>query len=117
MIPGIDPKKMQAMMKQMGMSQEEIPAKRVIIECIDKNIIIENPSIMEVRMQGQTNFQISGNIREEEANSSSKEDEDSKIVEEDIKTIIEKTDCSEDQAKKALEDSNGDLAEAILNLS
>jgi nascent polypeptide-associated complex subunit alpha len=114
MIPGIDPKKMQALMKQMGMSQEEIPAKRVIIECENKDIIIEDPSVMKVRMQGQTNFQISGDTREE---ASSSQDEDSTNIEEDIKTIIEKTGCSEDQAKKALEESNGDLAEAILNLS
>jgi len=115
MIPGIDPKKMQAMMKQMGMSQEEIPAKRVIIECSDKNIIIEDPSVMKVKMQGQTNFQISGDISEEQPGSSPEEDENS--VAEDIKTIIEKTGCSEESAKQALEDSDGDLAEAILSLS
>jgi nascent polypeptide-associated complex subunit alpha len=109
MIPGIDPKKMQAMMKQMGMSQEEIPAKRVIIECEDKNIIIEDPSVMKVKMQGQTNFQISGDFHEEEISENTSE--------EDIKTIVEKTSCSEDQAKQALENSNGDLAEAILSLS
>ena len=58
-------------------------------------------------MQGQETFQISGDIKEEENNS----------LEEDIKTIIEKTGCSEQEAKKALEDNNGDLAEAILSLS
>jgi NACalpha-BTF3-like transcription factor len=31
MFPSIDPKKIQALMKQMGIAQEEIPAKRVII--------------------------------------------------------------------------------------
>ena len=35
---------------------------------------------------------------------------------EDIKTIMEKTDCTEEQAKQALE-KTGDLAEAILKLS
>jgi len=30
MFPGLNPKKMQAMMKQMGMAQEEIDANRVI---------------------------------------------------------------------------------------
>jgi len=116
MFGGIDPKKMNALMKQMGMSQTEIDAKRVIIECEDKNIIIENPSVMKVKMQGQENFQISGDISEVEASSSSEDDENSTFAE-DIKTIIEKTGCSEDKAKQALEDSNGDLAEAILSLS
>ena len=95
-------------MKQMGIAQEEIDAKRVIIECEDKNIIIENPSVIKIKMQGQETFQISGEINEEGENTSS---------EEDIKTIIEKTGCSEGEAKQALEDNNGDLAEAILSLS
>jgi len=37
--------------------------------------------------------------------------------EEDIKTIMEKTGCSEEDAKQALEENNNDLAEAILALS
>lgn len=115
MFPGLNPKKMQAMMKQMGIAQEEIPAKRVIIEGEDKNIIINNPSIIKINMQGQTNFQISGDISEQEAAESLEESE--KTKEEDIQTIIEKTSCTEKQAKKALEDSNGNLAEAILSLS
>ncbi|VVB77746.1 Nascent polypeptide-associated complex protein [uncultured archaeon] len=111
MFGGIDPKKMQAMMKQMGIAQEEIDALRVIIECEDKDIIIENPSVMKVKMQGQENFQISGDIKEVDKS----ESEDT--TKEDIKTIIEKTGCSEEKAKEALEASDGDLAEAILSLS
>ena len=80
MMPGIDPKKMQAMMKQMGIAQEEIDANKVIIETNEGKIIISNPSVIKINMQGQTNFQISGDISEEETNS-----------EEDIQTIIEKT--------------------------
>lgn len=109
MFPGLDPKKMHAVMKQMGISQEEIDANRVIIECSDKNIIINNPSVTKIKMQGQTNFQISGDVSEE----SSEEDSS----EEDIETIVEKTNCTKEEAKKALEDANGDLAEAILSLS
>ncbi len=109
MFPSIDPKKMQAMMKQMGIAQEEIDAIRVIIECADKNIIINEPSVVKVKMQGQTNFQISGDVSEE-----SREEDTS---EEDIKTIIEKTGVSEEKAREALEDADGDLAEAILSLS
>jgi len=121
MFPGLNPKKMQAMMKQMGIAQEEIDANRVIIECDDKNIIIINPSVIKINMQGQTNFQISGDISEESKEESEQEledQEDSKnALEEDIKTIIEKTNCTEEQAKSALENANGDLTEAILSLS
>lgn len=112
MFPGLNPKKMQAVMKQMGIQQEEIDAKRVIIESDNGNIIINNPSVTKINMQGQENFQISGDISEEEA---IEEEQDNS--QEDIKTIIEKTNVSEDEAKKALEESNGDLTEALLTLN
>ena len=109
MLPGLNPKKMQAMMKQMGMSQEEILATKVIIEKADNpKIIIENPSVTKINMQGQETLQIAGEIQEESA--------EVKISEDDIKTIIEKTNCSEEKAKEILE-KTGDLAEAILELS
>ena len=107
MLPGLSPKKMQAMMKQMGMSQDEIDASRVIIEKTDNSkIVIENPSVTKIKMQGQESFQITGDISEEAGGFS----------EEDIKTVMEKTNSSEEKAKAALE-KTGDLAEAILELS
>ena len=50
MIPGlggINPKKMQGMMKQMGIKQDEIEAERVVIEKSDGRIIIENPKLLQ----------------------------------------------------------------------
>lgn len=109
MFPNMDPKKMQAVMKQMGISQEEIYASKVIIEKTDNTkIIIENPSVTKVKMQGQETFQIAGEIQEESGKVG--------ISEEDIKTIIEKTKCSKEKARETLE-KTGDLAEAILELS
>lgn len=104
MFPGLNPKKMQQIMKQMGMGQEEIDASKVIIEKEDGKIIIDEPSVVKISMQGQDTFQISGKIREE----SSEQD--------DVKTIIEKTGCTKEQAKETLE-KTGDLAEAILELT
>jgi|SRR3989338_5720762 len=105
---GLDPKKMQAMMKQLGMDQEEIDTQRVIIEKSDGNkIVIDNPSVTKITIKGQESFQISGNVKEQEAG----------ISEADIQTVIEKTGASMKDAKKALEATNGDLAEAILSLS
>ena len=107
MFGGLDPKKMQAVMKQMGISQQEIDASRVTIEKQDGGkIIIEPASVTRIKMQGQESFQIAGEIREETESFS----------EEDIKTIMEKTKVSREKAKKALEET-GDLAEAILKLS
>jgi len=109
MFGGINPKQMQAMMKQMGMSQEEIPASKVTIEkADDSKIIIENPSVTKIKVQGQETFQIAGEISEENSEPS--------ISEDDIKTVMEKTGKDEEAARKTLE-KTGDLAEAILELS
>jgi len=113
MIPGINPKKMQAMMKQLGIQQQEIDASRVIIECEDKDIVIENPSVTKVNMQGQETFQIAGEAIEKEKGEI---DESESFNDEDIKTIMEKTGCTEEQAKASLEKTN-DLAESIMELS
>lgn len=102
----INPKQMQAMMKQMGIKQEEIDALRVIIEKEDSKIIIENPSILKINMQGNESFQISGDIKEIEE----------KYSETDIETVMNKTNCTRKQAINALEET-GDLAEAIIQLS
>ncbi len=93
-------------MKQMGMSQEEIPASRVTIEKRDgSKILIKNPHVTKIKIQGQESFQVSGDVREETG-----------FSEHDIKTIIEKTNCTEERARETLQET-GDLAEAILKLS
>ena len=103
---------MQAMMKQMGINQEEIDANRVVIERDDGNIIIENPNVVKIGMQGQENFQITGDVSEGE-----NEVEEVDNTNEDIKTLMEKCNCLEEEAKLALEKANGDLTEAMLVLS
>ncbi len=103
----IDPKKIQGMMKQLGMKQEDIPASRVIIEQENKKIIIETPQVAKVTIQGQESWQITGQAREEEKG----------ISEDDIKVIMEKTGRGRKEAEEALKNANGDLAEAILSLS
>ena len=113
MFGGIDPRKMQGMMKKLGMSQEDIPASRVVIEKHDGNIVIDNPSIVKIKMQGQESFQITGDVSIEEGESV---EEKKEKREEDIKTIMEKTGKKKEEAEKAL-DKEGDLAEAIIKLS
>jgi len=105
---GLNPKKMQAMMKQLGMSQDEIPASKVTIETSEKNIIIEEPSVTKMNIQGNEVFQISGNVREEISKPI--------VSQEDIQTIVEKTGVDSEKAKQTLEETE-DLAEAILKLS
>lgn len=106
---GLNPKKMQAMMKQLGMDQEEIDASRVIIEKNDnKKIIIENPTVTKISIQGQDSFQVAGDAKEVEESGFN-------ISEDDIKTVMENTGASEKEARDALEETK-DLADAILKL-
>jgi nascent polypeptide-associated complex subunit alpha len=109
MFPGVNPKQMQAVMKQMGISQVDIDASKVIIEKTDgKRLIIEPAQVVKIKMQGQESFQITGESIEESGELFS---------DEDVKTVMEKTGCKKDIAKKTLEKNKGDLAESILELS
>lgn len=107
MFGGVDPKKMQAMMKQMGIKQEEIEAARVIIERADGKIVIDNPNVVKITMQGQESWQITGEAHEEAAG----------ISEGDVAIVAEKTGKSKKEALKALEAAEGDIASAIMALS
>ncbi len=109
MFGGINPSQMKAMMKQMGIKQEEIDAIRVIIETPTRNIIIEPASVEKITMKGQDSFQIAGEVREESKAEG--------VKSEDIQMVSEKTGKSLDEAKSALLASGGDIAEAILSLS
>ncbi len=110
MMRGIDPKQLQQAMKKMGMKQEEIEADEVIIKTPGRNIIIKNPNVAKVTMMGEESFQISGKIVEEEISS------EPEISEDDIQTVMDQTGCSEDDAIKFIKKSDGDLAQAILEL-
>jgi alpha-NAC-related protein len=109
MFPGmgkIDPRKLQGMMKQLGINQEEIDAKRVIIEKEDGGkIIIDNPSVQKIKMQGQESWQITGESREEVGRI------------EDIKLVMEKTGKSELEVVECLKSCDWDIAESIIKLS
>ncbi|MGV8151304.1 MAG: nascent polypeptide-associated complex protein [Candidatus Woesearchaeota archaeon] len=108
MMPNINSRQMQQMMKKMGIQQDDIDAEEVIIKCKDKNIIISNPSVQKVNMMGKWSYQVSGDESEEDLDDGS---------EDDIQTIVDQAQCSEDEAKQALKDTNGNIAEAILLLT
>ena len=107
----MNPRKVQQMMKQMGIQQQDVEATEVIIRTADKELIISNPSVQKVNMMGQINFQISGEIEERSLATTPE------INEDDIKTVMDQANCSEEEAKKAIENAEGDLAEAIMNLT
>ena len=107
MFGGMNPAKMQGMMKKMGISQTPLNVKRVIFEMEEENLIIDEPSVIKVMMQGQETYQVSGEAVEESAESFSAED---------VEMVVEKTGKSEEEVRVALEESDGDIAEAIMGL-
>ena len=85
MLGGINPGQMKAMMKQMGIKQEEVEVERVIFEGAEKRIIIEPAVVQKITMQGQESWQITGDAREE-----SKE---AGISDSDVEMVAEKTEA------------------------
>jgi nascent polypeptide-associated complex subunit alpha len=108
MFGGVNPKQMQAMMKQMGIKQEEIQADRVIIEQGEKRIIIEPASVQKITMQGQVSWQVTGEHREE--------NKAVEFSEDDIILVMEKTGKPRKDVEKALKETK-DIATAIVHLS
>ena len=84
MFPGMNAAKMQGMMKKIGISQTPLNVRRVIFEIDDGNLIIDEPSVTRVMMQGQETYQVSGEAHEEESSGFSEED-----IAQAIKNIIE----------------------------
>ena len=104
MLGGIDPKQMAGLMKKMGIKTETIEAKEVIIRG-QKTIVIKNPQVTVVDMQGQKTYQIMGTAEE-------KKEENR----EDLELVMEQAGATEDEARAALDESEGDIAIAILKL-
>jgi nascent polypeptide-associated complex subunit alpha len=110
MMPNIDPRTLKSMMAKMGIKSSELNADKVIISCADKDIVITDPQVTMIEAQGTKSFQIAGTITENEKSVSIE------ISEDDVKMVMESSGASEEDARKALEDSNGDIAKAILEL-
>lgn len=111
MIPGMNPRQMQQMMKKMGIAQQEIDATQVIIRTPTKTIFIDNPSVSRVNAMGQVTFQVVGEEREE-ANVAALT-----INDDDVQTVVSQTSCTPEQAREAITKANGDLAAAILSIA
>lgn len=108
----INPNQMKRYMKQLGIKTEEWnDVEEVIFKRKGGNIVVRNPSVIVVDAQGQKIIQVSGDILAE-----NNINENVKYSEDDIKIVMEQTGVSREEAIKALEESNGEVAKAILKL-
>lgn len=110
---GMNPRETKRMMQRMGLSMDAVPdVEQVIIKTSGKEIIVEEPEVAVLEVQGQKIFQVTGGKITEKA----AERKSSGIAEEDIRLVADQTGKSPEEARKALEESGGDLAKAILLL-
>ncbi|AMQ18561.1 nascent polypeptide-associated complex protein [Thermococcus peptonophilus] len=107
---GMNPRQMKKLMKQLGIKMEELEGvEEVVLKMKGKEIILKEPAVTVMVVQGEKTYQIipgSEEVREILG-----------ISEEDIKLVMEQAGVDHDTAKKALEEAKGDLAEAILKLT
>jgi nascent polypeptide-associated complex subunit alpha len=109
----VNPREAKRMMQRMGMNMDSLPdVEQVVIKTGSKEITIEAPEVAILEVQGQRIYQITGGKATEKA----AERKPSGIAEEDVKLIADQTGKSMEDARKALDESGGDLAKAILLL-
>ena len=102
------------MMQKMGMKVDEVPAvSQVIIKTAGKDIVIEEPNVTLVTVQGQAMYQIAGGRLSE---SSTETPIQTTPLESDVQLVAQQTGRSLEEAGKALAEASGDLAKAILTL-
>jgi nascent polypeptide-associated complex subunit alpha len=128
---GMNPRKMEQMMKQMGIDLEELDAAEVVITLEDgTRLVFDDADVTKMDARGQETYQVVGEPEEmaggeepattdepEEAQSTGDTTaEGGAIPEDDVKLVAQRTGASKDEARAALEDADGDLAAAIAAL-
>lgn len=109
----VNPREAKRMMQRMGMSMDAIAeVEQVIIRTSRKEITIQQPEVAILEVQGQKIFQVTGGKITEKAS----ELKPSGIADEDVKLVADQTGKNVEEARRALEESGGDLAKAILLL-
>jgi nascent polypeptide-associated complex subunit alpha len=117
MMPGMgrmNPRQVKQAMKRLGIKSEDIDGvEEVIIRTKTKEYIIKDAAVTLMEMQGQKTFQVLG---EPEIRPRAAEKEEAKIPEEDVQLVMGQTGCTQEEAIKALKETGGQPAEAILKL-
>ncbi|MGC8586906.1 MAG: nascent polypeptide-associated complex protein [Candidatus Micrarchaeia archaeon] len=112
MIPNLDPRTIKSILDSMGIKSEEINALRVTIEGTDRDIIISSPQIIVMEQNGMRIFQIMGSVQEKP------KELKIEITDDDIELVREQTGIADSEViRKALEETNGNIAEAIIRLN
>jgi len=115
----MNPREQKRMMQRMGMNMDSVPdVQQVIIKTSDKDIVIDEPEVAILEVQGQKMYQVIGGQVSEQAASQRQTAKAAPptFSEEDVRLVADQTGKSLEKAKEALEECQGDLAKAILLL-
>ena len=113
----MNPRDTRRMMQRMGMSMDAVDdVEQVIIRTRSKDIVIEQPEVAILNMQGQKIIQAAGGAVTEKSAEHTAIASKPVVSEEDARLVADQTGKSVDEAKKALIECEGDLAKAILLL-
>src|SRR6056297_207135 len=117
---GLNPRKMEQMMQQMGIDVEDIDAEEVIIRTAEHDLVFNDAEVTKMDARGQETYQVIGSPEKVEAGSAggtgADEDAGSSIPDDDVELVAMRADVSEDDAREALEANDGDLAAAVESL-
>ena len=108
----VNPREARRMMQRMGMNMDAMTdVEQVTIKTSGKEIVIEQPEVAILNVQGQKIFQVTGGKVTEKA-----VERKATVPEEDVRLVADQTGKTVEEARKALKESGGDLAKAILLL-
>ena len=114
---GVNPRQMKQAMKRLGITTEELnDVEEVIIRTRDKEYLIKEAAVTMMDMQGQRTFQIVGEATVQDRKTMSAKPAEPSVPEEDVQLVMGQTGASREQAMKALKESGGQPAEAILKI-
>jgi nascent polypeptide-associated complex subunit alpha len=116
---GVNPRQMKQAMKRLGITTEDINGvEEVIIRTKDKEYVIKDAAVTVMDMQGQKTFQVIGEatIQARIAGQVGRPAADAQIPAEDIELVMGQSGCTREQAVKALKESGGQPAEAIIKI-
>ncbi|MCS7132244.1 MAG: nascent polypeptide-associated complex protein [Nitrososphaeria archaeon] len=110
-------RRMQArMLGNVGLNLKELgTAEEVVIRLQDKELVLRNPSVVEMKIEGESIYQIIGG-EPEERTPKVVEERTYEPSQEDVALVAVQAGVSEDEARGALVEAGGDLAKAILLL-
>jgi nascent polypeptide-associated complex subunit alpha len=107
----MDNRNTRRMMDRLGINMKEIQdVQEVIIRTSDKEMRITNASVSEVNAQGSRVFQVMGEVEEVEVQKKAFSDED-------ILLVQQQAGVTRERAVAALQESDGEVARAILKLT